>query len=419
MIACLLIIALAVSSCATRRPMWAVTMTPTPGAVQAAMDQDPYYPYRADLNTNHLPQFEQPLRLRPCCVFGMDVKVSVKNIPVPIYQIVNIVDRDQLGPHTYDAGFFGGYGTDRDTGTKENNGIVYTCRGGFIDTAHVRDYADLTVFLFFEFFRNLGTSFDVELKGELGPRVIQVDPLEVKGDKFERARVATVLASWTAFQLATWHEIAQWHGYREFSVFSEEPSAYSVEDAYSNLLGITIANGLIYSALLFNDNQYARNFDTWCQAALKTLGAVSRDESRRAMRSVDGLWWDSAKRLPDKFFVLKRNYATGPVQRPSLVAADLFKGEPCPCATAPPPKVLTLKDRLYGRPISEGVHITLFVNEAAKQTFAPGTAFTTHPHAIVPGEFFAIAKADEQADARSLLSLRSEPRDAVTAEARP
>lgn len=399
------ILALTLSSCAAKRPMWAVTITPTPEAVQAAMDQNAYYPYREDINPVHLPQFEPPMRLRPCCIFGMDVKVSVKNIPVPIYQVVNIIGKNGLGPHTYDSGFFGGHGTDKKAGTHENNGIIYTCRGGFIDTAHVRDYSDLTIFLFFEFYKNLGTSFSIELKGELGPRVILVDPIEVRGDKFERARVATVLASWTAFQLSLWHEIAQWHGYREFSMFSEETSAYSMEDAYSNLLGISIANGLIYSALLFNDNQYARNFDTWIRATLKALGAVSKKESRMYMQRVDGLWWDSKKRLPDKFLVLKRNYAMSHVQAPFLVpdTIESNKSKPSPCSSSSAPAIIELEETLYENPVADWVEIQLFVDAAYRQTFAPGTAFNTRPDAITPDEFKAIAEADERADTLSLL----------------
>ncbi len=402
-------LALALSSCATKRPMWAVTISPTPEAVQAAMEQNAYYPYRGDINPVHLPQFEPPTRLRPCCVFGMDVKISMKRIPIPIYQVVNVIGKKGLGPHTYDSGFFGGYGTDKKIGTNENNGVIYTCKGGFIDTAHVRDYSDLTIYLFFEFYKNLGTAFDVELKGELGPRVILVDPVEVKGGKFERARVAAVMASWTAYQLSLWHEIAQWHGYSEFSMFSEEPSAYSVEDAYSNLLGISIANGLIYSALVFNDNQYARNFDTWFQATLKTLGAVSEKESRRYMRHVDGFWWDSTKRLPEKFIVLKRNYNMGHVQTPFLVP-DSIKATfdiPAPCPAGSPPATLTLEHTIYERPISDWVHIQLFVGESYRETFAPGTAFNTWPDAITPDEFQAIADADELEDILSLKKRNS------------
>lgn len=400
----ILFIVVTASSCATKRPMWAVTITPTPEAVEAAMDQDPYFPYRGDINPINLPQFEPPTRLRPCCVFGMDVKVDLANIPVPLYRVINIVDKKKLGPHTYDSGFFGGYGTDRKAGSNENNGIIYTCRGGFIDTAHVRDYSDLTVFLFFEFFKNLGPSFDIELKGELGPRVIAVDPVAIKGDKFERARISTILASWTAYQLSLWHEIAQWHGYREFAIFSEAPSAYSVEDAYSNLLGISIANGLIYSALVFNDNQYARNFDTWIKATLLSLGAVSKKESRLYMQRVDGHWWDSTQRLPEKFIVLKRNYEMSPVQTPFLATGfvEPGKGEIAPCSSDAIPKKLMIDDKLYGADISDKVHIRLFVDKVYRESFVPGTAFNTWPDAITPAEFQTIADADKKADTISL-----------------
>ena len=395
--------------CATKRPMWAVTVNPKPPAVLAALEQDPYYPYRGDIDPVQLPQFNPPMRLRPCCVLGMDVKVSVKTIPIPLYHIVNIVDPETLGPHTYDAGFFGGYGTDKNVGTNENNGIVYTCRGGFVDTAHVRDYSDLTLFLFFHFFRHLDTSFDIDLRGELGPKVILVDFVEVKGGRFERARVALRLASWTAYQLSLWHEIAQWHGYREFSLFSEEPSAYSLEDAYSNLVGISIANALVYSSLVFNDNQYGRNFDTWCKATLETLGAVSREESRMYMAEVDGLWWDSKQRLPEKFFVLKRNYTMDAFQVPSLISRPFFKktDTPCPCPVDEIPLRIGVHDTLYGEPISNWVHISLFVDEIYKPSFAVGTAFNTHTDAITPDEFRAIAQADERFDVQSLANRGS------------
>ena len=41
---------------------------------------------------------------------------------------------------------------------------------------------------------------------------------------------------------------------------------------------------------------------------MKQLGAQERSQTRHAFDKVDGLWWNSAKRVPDKFLVLTRNY---------------------------------------------------------------------------------------------------------------
>ncbi|OWA85706.1 hypothetical protein BV377_29140, partial [Klebsiella pneumoniae] len=43
------------------------------------------------------------------------------------------------------------------------------------------------------------------------------------------------LAGHLAFEIALWHEIAQWYGFQSVPGFSEEISAFSPEDLYSNL----------------------------------------------------------------------------------------------------------------------------------------------------------------------------------------
>ena len=53
---------------------------------------------------------------------------------------------------------------------REHNGLVYTCRGGFIDTAHVRDYADWAIFLVAQIARLAETGGVVELPDEGGRR---------------------------------------------------------------------------------------------------------------------------------------------------------------------------------------------------------------------------------------------------------
>jgi len=404
---------LSVCSCVPKRTIWFATITPSEDAIVAAMAHDDSYPYRKNVDLANLPQFEAPKSLRPCCVFGMDVQVSLKSIPIPLYRLINVTSGNRLGPHVYDAGVIG-VGTDRNVDTNEKNGIIYTCRGGFIDIAHVRDYSDLTICLFYEFFRNMNHYFDIELHGEMGPRIIEVEPVEIQdGGKSEKARVAVLMAAWTAYQLSLWHEIAQWHGYNEVPGFSEEASAYSLEDAYSNILGINIACGLIYSGLVFNDNQYARNFDVWSQEALGWLGYVSRKEARLCMKKVDSLWWDSTARVPEKFLVLKRNYNMSCQQSPLLVSSinSLKNDIDLPCNTGVKSEILSIKEEIYGSPISDWVHIKVYVSEKYRQSFPEGVAFLTDPDAITPDEFQAIADRDRETDKQLLRRLKGEEKN--------
>jgi hypothetical protein len=64
---------------------------------------------------------------------------------------------------------------------------------------------------------------------------------------------------------------------------------------------------------------FNRAVDTWLQEMLRFLGAVPRDVGLAAARSVDGLWWDSSRRLPDDALVLRRNLEDQPGVVPWLV----------------------------------------------------------------------------------------------------
>lgn len=43
------------------------------------------------LNADDVPDVPEPQRLRPCCVFGNDVAVSLGPIPVPGYEVQNVL----------------------------------------------------------------------------------------------------------------------------------------------------------------------------------------------------------------------------------------------------------------------------------------------------------------------------------------
>ena len=73
-----------------------------------------------------------PRIIRVCCGFGADIGYA----GIPFLKRNDITSIDVIGPHKYLEG--------RD----ENNGLVYTHRGGFIDMGHMRDCADWTAYIY-------------------------------------------------------------------------------------------------------------------------------------------------------------------------------------------------------------------------------------------------------------------------------
>ncbi len=116
-----------------------------------------------------MPPQPLPKGLRPCCAFGYDLHAELLGLPVPFYQLNNVVTVDSLGHHQYNDHLYSGVANLIGL-SGENNGIVYTLRGGFIDTAHVRDTADMTVYIFSQLLPKLGQAFTLNLGEELAER---------------------------------------------------------------------------------------------------------------------------------------------------------------------------------------------------------------------------------------------------------
>jgi hypothetical protein len=253
-----------------------------------------------------------PIRkhLRPCCAFGNDLRVRVGAVPVPGFRIGNIMGIDEVGPHTYDSGAMTRSSQAGTSGFRhrESNGLIYTCRGGFIDTAHVRDYIDWTIYLAAELARNLSTGVTIELPDEGGQRRIVARPVDQDLiDRYGLTRVTIRLAEWIGFQLSVWHEIATWFGWSWVKTFPETASSFSPEDLYSNVLGVKIAEAIAHRRSGRTESVYNRSVDTWLELVLEYLDPVPKSVGVEAMRSVDKHWWDSSRRLPDKELTLRRH----------------------------------------------------------------------------------------------------------------
>lgn len=262
-----------------------------------------------------------PQGLRPCCAFGYDLHAQVLHMPVPFYELDNVVTIDSIGEHRYNDSLLLGLANLAGIG-HETNGIVYTARGGFIDTAHVRDTADMTAWLFSHLLPRLGQSFTLRLDDELAQRHVVFNAFTPPAEPAERYALAAWMAAHLAFQLAAWHEIAQWYGFESVPGFSEEVSAFSPEDLYSNLLGARIAVSLILNGQLATTEMYDAAMNNALRQALMQLGAKPEKITRFQFDMLDGKWWNSQRRVPEKYLVLHRNYDVSDSRLPTPVPGE-------------------------------------------------------------------------------------------------
>ena len=221
----------------------------------------------------------------------------------------------------------------------EGNGIVYTCKAGHIDIAHLRKNADWTAFLAAKTFKQLmenKTKFSFKLKEPSRYFVKLTYPegwkdLPQEEKEHIAHNISIKLGQYFAYTATTWHEILTWFGYKCTGLYSEYPSAFTWEDVFSNLLGTHI------SVLALRDTEHT--FDEAMTLALdrelKKLDIQPGRTARRAAKKVRGLWFSGGFLL----FVdmKKRNFDIGlddgfitPCLVPSLRECKRAKAQPYP-----------------------------------------------------------------------------------------
>ncbi len=260
--------------------------------------------------------------MRACCALGYNLAPRIGSIEFPI-RIGNVSASRPFGKHNY-AGALR---------LDERNAHLYTCRGGFIDLAHVRDNADWTAYLISELDTLLGSGKTLDLPPEAGARRLKLPARAVVGD---RAEVVRLVAQRVALDLSIWHEIASWYGFSLVPVFPERLSAFSPEDFYSNVIGTELGVRAYRSPQPFDD---AMNHEL--VAATQALDPVPGAVTRRAFQLIDGLWWDSRRFVPDTDMVTRRSLAIGPVVTPWRVPggdAALCGGRDLPAQTIEAPE---------------------------------------------------------------------------------
>jgi hypothetical protein len=253
------------------------------------------------------------------------MRVKLVGVPLPWYRHQPVRDLSDIGTHEYDPGLLQVFpGPVRIDGVppKENNGIIYTCRGGFFDTAHIRDFADFAFFLAGRVEPLLATGGTIDLRDYGGRRRVTIRAVpEAKLRAAGQTALAIALGARLSFELSVWREIATWYGYESVPPWPEKLSAFSPEDLRSNLLGTRIAAGILSTTRVDSIMDWDRAMSAWLPAVLEDLGVVPGDSARQRMKAVDGGWWNSKKWIPDWRITVRRKFDAGPVIEPWLVPA--------------------------------------------------------------------------------------------------
>jgi hypothetical protein len=221
--------------------------------------------------------------IRTCCSFGVNVKV----VGVPFIKYTEVTSPELIGAHKY-------------LGNKaENNGIIYTHKGGFIDMGHLRDIADFTAFLYLyiQKERQKGV-FSLKLGNEGGMKTLNFNMPENLTDED-----VVYLAGKIAYDLSVWHEISTSYGASFIPLLPERYSSFSVEDAYSNLLGVHLGMQSILS-----DGEYEMEMTKNVRVTLGNLDAV-RDWGY-AKEYVEAMWLMLQQPKGDDFVIATGESAT-------------------------------------------------------------------------------------------------------------
>jgi hypothetical protein len=218
---------------------------------------------------------------------------------IPGIKLTEITSLEKNGPHHYLG--------DAD----ERNGIIYTRRGGFIDMGHLRDQIDWMAYLYNQMRKSRHEGLlSLELGREGGEKTLHANLIDELTDSD-----LVKLSGKIAYDLSVWHEIATWFGASTIPLIPEKYSSFSVEDAYSNLLGVTIGIKAIESEL-----PYEEAVTSIITQTLQELNVVENEsETLLAMENVRNVWWTREKRLPSGKVLLQRQLNVYPCLSPWLV----------------------------------------------------------------------------------------------------
>ena len=233
--------------------------------------------------------------IRPCCAFGYDLKLW----GVPFVSIDQVISVEDLGEHHYMGN------------KREGTGTIYTHKGGFIDIGHLRDQIDWTRYLYTTILNSRGQGEVIlQLRYEAGRKNLYLN-VPAQLDRSD----CILLAGKIAYDFSLWHEISTWFGASTLPFVPEKFSSFTVEDVYSNLLGVHVGMKTLHSKLPFNAAATKIIVST-----LDSLDVVkTAKETYDAYDAVHNKWYTNTKRIPRTNVTLKRDPDVLKATRPWII----------------------------------------------------------------------------------------------------
>jgi len=216
----------------------------------------------------------------------------------------------------------------------EKDGIVYTCRGGHVDIAHLRIAVDWTAYLTAMTYRDLmkhGPGFSYKLAVDRSREYVTFtypadwDNLPEQQRSQIAREIALAAGPYMTFTMVSWHEMLTWFGFKCIGLPTEFPSAFSWEDSFSNLVGTVVAVNALQDA----QHPYNQAVQIALDREMARLGILPASVSRQASASVKGSWYTGDVTM--MVTMKKRNFDIGlgdGMVTPSLVP----NVSPCPGA---------------------------------------------------------------------------------------
>ena len=201
----------------------------------------------------------------------------------------HLPDPQRLGKHS------------RGFSLSERNGIVYTCKGGHIDIAHLRKAADCTASLATRTLAQLTQGqpeFSFKLREPSRYFVRLTYPADWNDLPAQRKQqiarqVAIGLGQYYAHTALTWHEILTWFGYKCTGFWPEAQSAFAWDDTYSNLLGVHLGG----EALRDTEHDFNEAMTLALDRELAKLGVQSRDIAKRSAQMLKDVWYSKDDKI--------------------------------------------------------------------------------------------------------------------------
>ena len=281
-------------------------------------------------------QFTYPQKQnRKClCQFGYGLQYA----QALFFPITDLLDPNNLGTHSFGK-----------PALSEKNGMLYTCRGGFIDLSHLRVGVDWTVYLAF----NLFEQTQIDLPDELAT-------LKLTFTNRDEMTIPDVIAvaQKIAWERLLWHEVASWYKHAPNFTVGEQQSSFTPEDLYSNFAGTVIGKNVVLRILEKRDTiPFAQIATEEIEKFIAELQPVSIEGTKHAYDITDlhvqselaeaeqnkDVWWHSGIVFRDQRYMFKRNTDIGPSLKPWLVPSV----PNTPCATPTEPVILEVPQVAY------------------------------------------------------------------------